>query len=71
MFITHAFCNLVGGSLVGEVSKDGIGIREGSCRAFACGDITINSDELASVISLFQQSFETRITSGFLAIEKT
>ena len=68
---SHSLGNLVGCGLIGEVGQDGIGIREGSSRSFACGDIAIDGDEVACIVGRFQHPFETRIAGGLLAIEET
>ena len=71
MFESHTFGDLVGGGLISQVGQDGIGIREGSSRSFACGDVAIDGDEVACVVGRFQHPFETRIAGGLLTIKKT
>ena len=68
---SHPFGDLVGCGLIGQVGQDGISIGECGSRSFACGDVSIDGDERASIVGRFQHPFETRISGGFFAIEET
>ena len=69
MLVAHAFGNLVRGLLVDELSQQFVGIREGSGGTLACGDVTIDGHEVASIGGFRQSLFEARVAGGTFAVE--